>query len=214
MNNTKISFCFTHLNRLNFPHEGESLPLFRNCLSTLKNCLDTLPRLEYEIVISSFDTEEIYTQLNNFVYSVFPSSNVIITHHPPEDFTRGGGRQIAYENSTGDVVAFIDADMLFLRSKVITNAIQVCSLNKAYFPVCYSFYPDGSGDWRGVGKGNCFIPRHLLQNVVWFSKKEWGQEDDKFMDDILQKSDVARGDCPGFYHQWHPGDPQSLSPFK
>jgi len=204
MNNTKISFCFTHLNRLNFPHEGESLPLFKNCLSTLKNCLDTLPELEYEIVISSFDTEEIYTQLNNFVYSVFPSSNVTLTHHPTEDFTRGGGRQIAYENSTGNTIAFIDADMLFMRPYVIQKGLEITNRGYAYFPICFTIFSTGDGKWRPTGKGNCFVPKKTLKDIQWLSKKSWGQEDDKFMDDLHTITSVFRNNPPGWYHQYHP----------
>ncbi|HAI44059.1 MAG TPA: hypothetical protein DCM40_41145 [Maribacter sp.] len=204
MNYTKISFCFTHLNRLNFPHEGESLPLFKNCLSSLINCLDTLPGLEYEIVISSFDTEEIYTQLNDFVYSVFPSSNVTITHHPIEDFTRGGGRQIAYENSTGNIIAFIDADMLFMRPYVIQKGLEITNRGHAYFPICFTMFSTGDGKWRPTGKGNCFIPKRILKNIQWLSKKTWGQEDDKFMDDLDAVTLIYRDNTPGWYHQYHP----------
>ncbi|ASF00398.1 hypothetical protein [uncultured virus] len=198
-----ISFCFTHYNRLNLPIKGETLPLFKNCLSSLKNNLDCLD-IDYEIVISSFDSKEILEELTTFTFNTFPKENVNIIPSPPESFTRGGGRQLAYKYSKGKTIAFIDTDMLFMRSKVIQKGIELTNKGYAYFPICYTILENGEGQWRPTGKGNCFVPKQHLQNVEWLAKKEWGREDDKFMDDLEKITLVFRDNTPGWYHQWHP----------
>ena len=110
----KISFCFPHYNRLEMSTEKGTLPLFKNCLSTLKNLLDVSPNVDYELSICSFDNDEQYNKLTSFIYNLYPNDKVIFTRSN-NNFTIGEGKQLAYQNSTGNIIAFLDADMIFLR---------------------------------------------------------------------------------------------------
>jgi len=199
----KISFCFTHKDRLTFNISNETLPLFMNCLSTLKNQLTILNINDYEIVISSFDNENTYQSLNIFLGELFPKEKIIVVKRPEDEFTRGGGRQIAFDNSTGDIIAFIDCDMLFVRSVVIQRGIFHVNNNESYFPICNSMNNDGTVWWRPTGTGNSFVPRNIASQLQWMSKKSWGIEDGNYMQLVRNLTKVNRDNCPGWYHQFH-----------
>jgi len=200
----KISFCFTHKDRLAWNVGKETLPLFMNCLSTLKNQLTVLNIVNYEIVITSFDNENTYQALNIFLSELFPREKIIIIKKQEDDFTRGGGRQIAFDNSTGDIIAFIDCDMLFVRYIVIQKGIVHVDNNESYFPICSSMERDGTVTWRPTGTGNCFVPRNIASELKWMSKKSWGVEDGDYMKLVGNLIKVNRDNCPGWYHQFHP----------
>lgn len=200
----KISFCFTHKNRLAWNTNKETFPLFMNCLSTLKNQLTILNILDYEIVISSFDNDNHYQSLNLFLSDLFPKEKVNVIRKPENEFTRGSGRQLAFDNSNGDAIAFIDCDMLFVRCLVIRRGIHHVDNNQAYFPICSTMNNDGTVKWRPAGTGNCFVPRNIASKLTWLSKKSWGFEDTEYMNAIENLTKVNRDNCPGWYHQFHP----------
>lgn len=200
----KISFCFTHKNRLSWNTGKETLPLFMNCLSTLKNQLTVLNINDYEIVISSFDNQDTYQTLNIFLSDLFVKEKTIIVRKQENEFTRGSGRQIAFDNSNGDIIAFIDCDMLFVRNIVLQKGIFYVENNEAYFPVCSTMEIDGTVRWRPTGTGNCFVPRNVASKLTWISKKSWGLEDGDYMKQIGNFIKVYRDNCPGWYHQFHP----------
>lgn len=200
----KISFCFPHCNRLGLSTENGVLPLFKNCLSSLKHLLDANPIIDYELSICSFDKDQHYEELTQFVYSLYSKDKVIFSRSN-NTFTIGEGKQSAYKNSTGNIIAFLDADMIFLTPHILKEAIKTCSKEGAYFPICYSFYKTGEGRWRSEGWGNSFVSRKLMNSTEWWVKKEWGQEDEKFRDDIMKNTqNLTRKNCPGLYHQFHP----------
>jgi len=217
-----ISFCFTNKGRFTMDIGEEVLPLFNNCLLTLRNCLETLKINDYEIVISSWDNDEDYSMLNSFLLSNFhPTRFKIIRCNEGvylKEFSRGGGRNNAFKHSSGKIVAFIDADMLFVRPTVIIRGIEYASKNEAYFPTHYTFLIDGAGAWQTYGWGNCFIPRHAMNNIEWVEKSTWGLEDDWFFEAVIKSGiKVKRKQCKGFVHQWHPAprtgctDPKALN---
>jgi hypothetical protein len=204
-----ISFCFTHKNRLDWNIGNENLPLFKNCLLTLRSCLESLNIEKYEICISSWDDDQDFQKLDNFIKENFPFYKIAIkTIDKKEIFSRGKGLNEAFSQSCGDTIFFLDVDMLFMRSEVISRGIKAVNNNKAYFPICYSMWEDGSGDWRPLGYGNCAVSRNALSQIKWIDKKSWGQEDDIFHAEIKKKYEIVREKCPGYYHQWHP----SLAP--
>lgn len=206
-----ISFCFTHKNRLELNIGTEILPLFKNCLSTLKNCLESLGIDEYEICVSSWDEEEDYKKLDNFLKNLFSHDKIKIKKISKyQNFSRGTGRNESFEQSSGDIIFFLDVDMLFMRSEMISNALIAIRENKVYFPICYSMYEDGSGDWRPWGYGNCVVPRSAMLGIRWIHKETWGKEDDIFHEEMRKKYKIVREKCAGYYHQWHP----SLAPGK
>lgn len=201
----KLSFCFTHKNRLKLETKSGILPLFMNCLSTLRNCLESIDFNDYEIIISSWDNEKDFKKLKNFTESVFKNNHVkLIQSEASENFTRGGGRNKSLEMATGDVIAFIDADMLFVRPNIILKGLECVDRNLSYFPICFSLNKDGTGEWRPTGLGNCFLKKSILKNIKWKEKSSWGKEDDWFYENINKVSKVYRDNCPGWYHQWHP----------
>lgn len=200
----KISFCFSLKDRLEWNIGVEILPLFKNCILTLKNCLESLSVQDYEICISSWDEKEDYEALENFLYLNFNTEKIKVKNFTQEEFSRGKGRNRSFQLSTGNFIFFFDADMIFLRDKVIKDGLKSLKNNKAYFPICYSFYEDGTANWRPYGYGNCGVKREMMNDVNWLDKKTWGAEDDKFFDDLKSKYGVVRKNVEGFCHQWHP----------
>lgn len=200
-----ISFCFTHKNRLSWNTGKEVLPLFKNCLFTLKNCLESLEIDEYEICVSSWDEEIEYRELEKFLNKNFDFDKIRLKKVEDNvEFSRGTGRNISFEQSSGDIIFFQDTDMLFVRTHVISRGIEIVKSGKAYFPICHSFYEDGSSAPRPSGYGNCVVPRKAMEDIRWIHKKSWGKEDDMFHDSVKKLYKVLREAPSGYYHQWHP----------
>ena len=205
--NNKISFCFTHKNRLSIDIGDETLPLFKNCLLTLRSCLDALGISDYEIIVSSWDNDKEFLELHQYLLNNFSSEKITLTRIDLDGFSRGLGLNRAGQASIGNIIGFIDTDMLFVRTPVITKGIECTLQNVAYFPTCYTLDEDGSGWWRPTGYGNCFVSRRIFDTVQWVEKFSWGAEDEMFVAGIKEAGyHFHRDNCAGWHHQWHPDD--------
>jgi glycosyltransferase involved in cell wall biosynthesis len=130
------------------------------------------------------------------------------------EFSLGRGRNLAAEKATGDVLLFLDADML-VSPLLVTLVNQTVQDGTCFFPVCYSFADSThtSGWWRKEGWGNCAITaKDFSRTPKWPEYYKWGKEDLHFRDHIKLRSKIkiVRSKVPGFCHQWHPAEMRTL----
>jgi glycosyltransferase involved in cell wall biosynthesis len=124
-------------------------------------------------------------------------------------FSRGRGRNIAFQKSKGDKIFFIDTDMLFELDYVFNMGAQALEMGMASLPICFSYKNNKheEGWWRAEGFGNVMVSRaDLLKVGSWLEKGTWGYEDDNMMHKLSQVTEIWRENTPGFFHQWHPHD--------
>lgn len=155
-----------------------------------------------EIVITDWMSDD--WPLSEWVSEITqPITTKVIQMSGP--FSRGKGRNTAADAAAGDVVFFLDADMV-VSPELLLRAQAVVEAGQAFFPVCYSYRTakHSTGWWRWTGKGNCALPKALTKTVRWNEKREWGREDDAFMSTVAAEAAVVREEVPGFCHQWHP----------
>lgn len=184
-----ISFCCALMNR-----GGNFTKLYSSLLPSIKR--------DHELVVADFGSDDI--QLSDF------SVRVVSLALP---FRRSQALNATAAAANGDVLFFIDADMLVLDDWddiVLRNVAE----NEAFFPICFGLYRDKpaevlkeNGYWRKSGYGMCgFTKADFLRIGGWSEEfARWGGEDD----DLFARTKKAgfcinRNKCGELIHQWHP----------
>ena len=205
--NTKInngmSFCFTLYNRMKMNIDDRNiLTLFPKCLISLLNMKKDSE--EWEICVSDFGSKDVNVQ-KELTKIISSYDNVTFKFIEIQDkFSRGLGRNKAFELSTKETIFFVDVDMLFLDRTVIDNAIKYIESGKVYFPMCSSFKNIYHTEYfcQKYGYGNMAISRDNFIKHKWMIKYTWGNEDDGMHH--YWKNNTARYYVESFCHQWHP----------
>lgn len=217
--NLKISFCIPVKNRscVNVKWNGITrkrtfVTSYKNKpvdfqLNLLKNLVKSIVEskvkyCDFEVVIADFGSTDHHPSEWIENYSNDNIDYKIIDVE--EDFSRGRGLNIAADNTSGDILFFLDADMLISKDLVKQIIKNILFKKKAFFPICFSYYtPLHNEGWlRTEGWGNLAISKELYINNRWWEKKSWGSEDDH-MRDQLEKL-YTREQGINFFHQWHP----------
>lgn len=202
-----ISICITCKNRSKLIyHNNLELTPFPNLIDSLARILQKSIGEEVEIIIADWAStdwpleEWIPEKLDGIVHY-----NIINIKH--KEFSRGKGRNIAFEFAKGDKILFLDTDMLVQNSKILFDGAKFVSKGIAYFPICFSYYDHQhiDGWWRTTGFGNMMVSRKQLRKVgKWQNKKSWGGEDEQMFIKMARNFPISRKKVRGFYHQWHP----------
>lgn len=167
-----------------------------------------------EIVIADYNNRgETARRLQGIVDENVVGLNIIQVN---EKFARGAGRNIAFRHSTGDIICFLDADMLLTSSNLFKSGLKIAESGGAFFPICYSYYNHQNTDgwWRTTGFGNLIVSRENFNKYGWWNeKREWGGEDDAMYMKLSRNIPIVRTKVGGFYHQWHPVEPRVRKPW-
>jgi glycosyltransferase involved in cell wall biosynthesis len=117
----------------------------------------------------------------------------------------GKGRNIAVSHSKGDIILFLDADMMIKDPNAFRQAYEVAINNgNCYPPIMYQNTPNQEHWELHTGGGNLFISRELFyQTSQWPEYWEHGFEDVEFHKELSSISKIYTSDIP-FFHQWHP----------
>lgn len=199
-----LSICLTVHNRSKVPYGRDHLFLFPGCIDSVAKAVGGMP--EVEIVIADWDSSD--WRLNDWIHDKLKGLRYTIVFHSGV-FSRGEGRNIAADNAKGDLLFFLDADMLVDQS-VIINGLSKLREGMAFFPQCFYFIDKGhsKGFWCN-GKGNCMVTREWYQQAgKWpcppVYKKEF-DEDWKFFQSIESRVPAYSEKEEGLLHQFHPG---------
>ncbi len=220
-----LSIIFNVLNRSRAKALDYTLRLFPNCLHSVLTSLRKMPSA-YQIIVVDWGSTD--WPINDWVPGLlhqFPVSRY--DHITPEGvFNRGEGRNLGAAAAIGDVLCFLDADMLVTSPEFFRDGLRVAASGTPVFPICYSFDDPKwlTGCWRGSestavrgagegSSGNLFISREQWERTGGFKSRgegfeKWGREDIDFRKRCFREfRNIDRRRAYGFYHQWHPTDP-------
>ena len=196
-----LSVCICHKNRSYYEWEGRLVPLFRNSYDRLLSSI-CLAKVDAEIVIADWLDD---TRLG---LGPWCDDHRVRVVRCVGDFTRGGGRRHAAAAARGEVLFFMDADML-VPPALLTRGIEVARQRDGFFPF-YKRQPKpglGPNMNDGIGTGNVFCLREIYKDTSGFpEKKTWGGEDTAFWIWFVKRNISVREHVDGFIHQWHPGE--------
>lgn len=200
-----ISVCMTVCNRSKVPHGSEHLFLFPKCIDSLVAAVSGLDNVE--IVITDWNSTD--WKLNDWIHDKLRGLKYTIVIERGQ-FNRGAGRNIAADHAKGDLLFFLDADMLLDKS-VIEKGLQSMKEEWAYFPQCFYFLDrnHSQGFWC-TGKGNCFVKREWYEEAgKWPCPPGYlrsTDEDWMFFNKISEQDIPVHSEKhPGLFHQYHPG---------
>lgn len=167
----------------------------------LKGCIESLDACTGidEIVIGDFhSTDTDYSWLEQINT---PTKVVKIDG----DFSIGKGKNVAAENSMGDILFFLDADCVVPQS-LITKIHKIVPMGFVYSPIMFLEEQDRvHGEWAVHSFGQIAVTREQWQSHKWEEWTSYGGEDNIFFGPY--KDDGAiRDQVFGFVHQYHTMD--------
>ncbi len=203
-----LSICITVKDRSKYPlPNGKIVELLPDCLRSLHKANRDLAS-DIEVVISDFQSKD--WPLNEWIDNVLGDiEHTIITVDQP--FHRGLGRNIAADQANGDLLFFLDADML-LSERILDDGIEFLERGYIYYPTCFYFLnaEHSLGYWCDGGRGNLFISRqYYLDAGKWPCPpkfKRHHDEDQAFFRKIKSLNvpiKIQRDEK--LLHQYHPG---------
>lgn len=199
----RLSICITVKNRSRRTlSDGAELRMLPRCVQSI---VDSLPAdVQAELVVADFRSDD--WPLRDWLPELAANVKVkIVDVDGP--FSRGGGRNIAAQHATGDILFFCDADML-VSPETLRQGVDLAEKGFAFFPVCTMLDPAGREGARSyTGFGNFFIHRDAyVMTGGWPAFGSWGGEDNLMWERCNRLMAVAREPVKGFCHQWHPDD--------
>ena len=173
-----LSVCIGHKSRAYVVVDGERRPLFKAALESLERAIRDLG-LEAEVVIADWpDHSRPDLELGAWAHAAAPAPTRILPGEGP--FTIGGAKNQAARASRGEVLFFMDADML-VDAATIRRGLEVVSGGRAFFPLYVRLSRDGSASAPGIGTGNAFCSRTAFELSGGFAERPgWGGDDTAF----------------------------------
>ncbi len=198
-----ISICTTIKNRSRLTVEGRELHLFPRCVESIRASVGEVP---CELVVADWQSDD--WPLDQWLPAAAGPIPVRILQLEGT-FSRGKGLNAAASAARGDLLFFVDTDVL-LSSQVVRSGIEHARNGKAYFPIIYSYdsMHHTTGRWCDGGYGHCILSKESFERAGgWPEYSSWGREDKDFWKKVQSGQPVVRERVTGFYHQWHPEDP-------
>lgn len=168
----------------------------KNRAPQLMRCIESLEKLDNvgEIIVSDFNSDD--TDFAWFKHKLVKIDD--------EFFSVGRGKNVAADNAAGDILLFIDADLL-VPQVVIDRAIEYVEKGLIYAPIMHMQNEDGSlAEWAIHSFGQVAVSKEEFDSGKrWEEWKSYGGEDNLF---VYQygKYRIVRSKPRHFIHQWHP----------
>lgn len=198
----KLSICINIKDRSLVTTEHGNLYLFPECIKSLNACIDYIP-LETELVIADWMSTD--WPIRTWINTELPDKDIYLLSVHGKYFNHGKGRNIAAEYASGDVLFFLDADMIVV-PELFTEGVKALSRGEIFCPIAqYYTTPDRSkSDWC-KRPGCMMIKREIFYKVgKWPEYKQWGFEDFAFIEALQKDYKITFQKIPGYIHQWHP----------
>jgi glycosyltransferase involved in cell wall biosynthesis len=196
-----LSICITVKNRSLVRVDNNELRLFPNCVRSIVSAMrDDIPM---ELIVADWGSDD--WPLDQWLHAAAsPIPIRVVTMSGV--FSRGRGLNMAAQTARGNIIFFLDADMLVSR-KFLCRGDEVARQGKVHFPIVFAFNDPRhqSGSWNEYGYGNCALRKQVFEQIGgWPEYQSWGGEDDDFYARASECAPVVRERVAGFYHQWHP----------
>jgi glycosyltransferase involved in cell wall biosynthesis len=182
----------------------------KNRAENLLRCIESIYKLsgDIEVVIADNNSTDI-----NFEDLGGPYGKLEKTH-PTKivfwdgDWSTGRAKNVAAETSTGDILFFLDADLVLLQS-AIDRILAFVPLGWVYAPIMWMQNEDRvTGDWATNSYGQVAVTREQWENHKWVEWTSYGADDNMFIEPYgTQGTDnLLRDTLSGFVHLWHSHD--------
>ena len=202
--NNKLSICITVKNRSKVETELGILSLFPNCLKSIQESIE--PQSDIELIISDWESTD--WPLTEWIGNIITEAPVEIIKVKTKDnsFSAGKGRNIAASKANGDMLLFLDADMLVTHG-ALYNAWGIAKSHGVCYPVImYQKEYQSSEYMVHEGGGILFIDKDLFTKAGrWPEYYGHGFEDIDLAKAIQKLTPLQTSPIP-LYHQWHPQD--------
>lgn len=200
--NKKLSICITLKNRTQVYTEHGNIFPFVKCIESINNSIRDKDNTE--IIISDWKSTDypILDWIGDKIPDIFKH---VITIDSPY-FSAGVGRNIAAKYSSGEILFFLDADII-INEQVINYALSNVNINNVYYPtVKYQTMYKGNYITH-EGGGNLFINKDTFNKTnKWPEYWEHGFEDIDFHRNIEKLNINILTEDIDIYHPWHPQD--------
>ena len=195
-----ISFCITNKNRSRLEIENETLELLPKCIDSIIASCKNIDE-EVEVVVSDWQSTD--WALDDWIYDRFKNTNIkikVVTILDNKRFNLGHGRNIAFDNCSGDKIFFVDADML-ISEETIEEGLYFLSNNFSFFPQSFK----EKNNEFAAGCGNVITLRENHERIRFHEIPFWGAEDNIYTANCKKFGiPVIRTRIASFIHQWHP----------
>lgn len=167
----------------------------KNRVELLKRCIDSLELIEGvdEIVVSDWNSTD-----TDFSWYTHKLVKIDEGH-----FSVGHGKNVAAAAATGDILFFLDADLV-VPQRVVDRIKEWVEKGRVFAPIMHMQNEDGSlGQWAVHSFGQVALSRKEFESgEKWQPWKSYGGEDNLFIAQYKHK--LVRSRIRGFIHQWHP----------
>lgn len=165
----------------------------KNRAENLKRCVASLEAAGIEeIVVADFhSTDTDFEWFNGKLVTV-----------DDEHFSVGRGKNVAAEHATGDIIFFIDADLVVPES-IVGHINAAIERGKVFAPIMQMQNEDGTlGEWAVHSYGQVALKADEYRSgEKWQPWTSYGGEDNLFIAQYQHK--MVRDMIIGFMHQWH-----------
>lgn len=170
----------------------------KNRIDNLKACLEALSTLQGidEVVIADFNSTDTDYQ---FLKELKLNVKVVTVDG---DWSIGKGKNAAAENASGDILFFLDADLL-TPQRLIDKLLKLVPLGFVYCPIMWIEQGEDTdpSHWAVHGRGQIAVTREQWQNHKWVEWYSYGGDDNMFFEPYKETAIVDLVD--GFIHKWH-----------
>jgi glycosyltransferase involved in cell wall biosynthesis len=173
----------------------------KNRAENLIRCIESIQKLngDIEIVIGDNDSTDI--DYNNLPLT---SPHSVVIESYSGDWSIGRAKNVAAERAKGDILFFLDADLIMVQ-EVIDKIAKLVPAGWVYAPIMWSQNEDRqTGDWITSSYGQVAVTKEQWQNHQWLEFKSYGVEDNLFVGPYTEKQILLRDMPAGFVHLWHP----------
>ena len=194
-----ISVCIPAKNKGVFYHDGRTAFPLSKCVRSIASSLSVL-ELPHEIIIADAGNA-------GFCVENLPPTCRSVSM-PEAEWTRGGARNFAAVEASGDILAFIDADML-VGPTFFLRGLQETGAGNGYFPWymrqrSFASIETAQPPQEGIGHGCCVVRREHWEANHWPETAGWGGEDTAFAQWFDKQNLMIRDNWAGLIHLWHP----------
>jgi glycosyltransferase involved in cell wall biosynthesis len=165
-----------------------------------------LSKYDYELVVVDWCSTDV--NIKEYLETTLQNTTLQwkLHSHPEAGFSRGKGLNLAANVATGDILFFIDTDMVFTGDQILVECIEAAKNDYLVWPVCYKASDFTrlhlTAEWAGYG--NCMMTKTNFKKYgPWEEIKRWGGEDTHFYQKVFKNAKIHRKLFSSFIHQWH-----------
>jgi glycosyltransferase involved in cell wall biosynthesis len=194
-----LSICTTIKNRSRVETERGIKYLFPDCVKALAKSIP--PGIDAELVITDWQSDD--WLIESWIEEYIPNIPIHLVTVISDNFSVGKGRNIAANHAEGDILFFMDADMI-VNQETIEYGIYVVNDGGVYYPKVHYELDDG----RYIihqGGGNLFLSKNVFNTTGgWPEFTQHGFEDTDFAQNLRKTIKHVSNDKISIFHPWHP----------